>query len=54
MLFRSVGAYAAGSDALADRAIAMFPRIEAYLQQGMQVRENYADSVAKLRTLIES
>jgi flagellum-specific ATP synthase len=44
----TVGAYQAGTDAVLDEAIAAQPRFEAFLQQNMASRENYADSVAKL------
>ncbi len=47
----SVGAYAAGSDPTLDQAIAMQPGFEAFLQQGMDERENYQDAVLKLHRL---
>jgi flagellum-specific ATP synthase len=47
----SVGAYAAGSDPVLDQAIAMQPGFEAFLQQGMNERENYQDAVLKLHRL---
>jgi len=47
----SVGAYVAGSDPELDLAIAMHPRLEAYLRQDMHERENYAASVAGLHAL---
>lgn len=47
----SVGAYAAGSDPALDQAIAMQPGFEAFLQQGMDERENYQDAVLKLHRL---
>jgi flagellum-specific ATP synthase len=47
----TVGAYQAGSDPVLDEAIAAQPRFEAFLQQNMASRENYADSVAKLGSL---
>ena len=47
----SVGAYAAGSDQLLDEAIALYPRMEAYLQQNMGQRTAYADCVAGLRSI---
>lgn len=40
----SVGAYAAGSDPLLDRAIAMNPRLESFLQQQIDERADYAAS----------
>jgi flagellum-specific ATP synthase len=47
----TVGAYQMGSDPVLDEAIAAQPRFEAFLQQNMANRENYADSVAKLGSL---
>jgi flagellum-specific ATP synthase len=47
----SVGAYAAGSDPTLDQAIALHPGFEAFLQQGMDERENYEDAVLKLHRL---
>jgi flagellum-specific ATP synthase len=47
----SVGAYAAGHDPQLDEAIALFPRMEAFLQQPMQERAGYAPSVARLAGL---
>ena len=44
----SVGAYAAGSDAVLDEALARYPQMEAYLQQNMQERAAYPDSVQAL------
>ena len=49
----SVGAYAAGSDPLLDEAIALHPRIEAFLQQDMKERVRLpADCATALRALI--
>jgi flagellum-specific ATP synthase len=50
----NVGAYAAGSDPVLDQAIALWPRLEAFLQQGMHENAGFDDSVARLRALIES
>ncbi|WJV52162.1 flagellar protein export ATPase FliI [Pectobacteriaceae bacterium CE90] len=47
----SVGAYAAGSDLTLDRAIRLYPQMEAFLQQGMFERSNYADSYQALNTI---
>ncbi|MEJ7688390.1 MAG: flagellum-specific ATP synthase FliI, partial [Variovorax sp.] len=44
----SVGAYAPGHDLQLDRAIAMYPEIEAFLQQPMHERAGYGDSIAHL------
>jgi flagellum-specific ATP synthase len=48
----SVGAYVAGSDPVLDEALALYPRMEAYLQQNMNERAAYADSVTGLRALM--
>ena len=48
----SVGAYAAGSDPVLDKALALYPGMEAFLQQNMTERAGYADSVARLRSVI--
>jgi flagellum-specific ATP synthase len=48
----SVGAYAAGSDPLMDEALALHPRMEAFLQQNMKERARWADCTAALRALI--
>ncbi len=37
----AVGAYQPGSDPLLDRAVALYPRLEAFLQQGIYEQENY-------------
>jgi flagellum-specific ATP synthase len=50
----SVGAYSPGSDPLLDRAIALYPRLEAFLQQSMFERAGHADSVAGLGVLLGS
>ena len=47
----SVGAYVPGSDPLLDRAIALAPRIEAYLQQDMQVKVGLGESLASLTAI---
>jgi flagellum-specific ATP synthase len=44
----SVGAYSPGHDAQLDEAIALYPRLEAFLQQPMQERTDYPESVAQL------
>ena len=48
----SVGAYAAGSDALMDEALALHPRMEAFLQQDMKERATWTASVGALRALL--
>ncbi|MDD5328865.1 MAG: flagellar protein export ATPase FliI [Sulfuricella sp.] len=50
----SVGAYVRGSDPLLDEAILLHPRLEAFLQQGMQQSENYANSRSQLAALLHS
>ena len=49
----SVGAYAPGHDAQLDQAIAMYPKIEAFLQQPMDERTDYDASIARMRSLFE-
>jgi len=44
----NVGAYAAGSDPLLDQAIAVHPRLEAYLQQDMHERVDCAHALDQL------
>jgi flagellum-specific ATP synthase len=48
----AVGAYAPGSDPLLDRAIALYPQIEAFLQQGIDEHADLALSMAALDTLL--
>ena len=50
----AVGAYAAGSDPLLDRAIAMYPDLEAFLQQGINEQARQASSHADLAALFTS
>jgi len=47
----AVGAYSPGSDQLLDRAIAIFPRLEAFLQQPIAQRADSGTSRAQLRAL---
>ena len=49
----SVGAYAPGHDLQLDQAIAMYPRIEAFLQQSMDERTDYAASIGRMSKLFE-
>ena len=44
----SVGAYSAGSDPQLDRAIALYPKLEAFLQQDLLESTNYGESRARL------
>ncbi|HTJ95030.1 MAG TPA: flagellar protein export ATPase FliI [Pararobbsia sp.] len=50
----AVGAYAPGRDAQIDRAIAMYPRLELFLQQKMLERADYATSLAQLNALFSN
>ena len=50
----SVGAYAAGSDPQLDQALALYPRMEAFLQQNMLQRAPYADSIGALQALLHT
>src|SRR3984885_275359 len=47
----NVGAYSTGRDALLDRAIALYPRIEAFLQQGFREQAMFEPSLAQLDAL---
>ena len=47
----SVGAYVAGTDPQLDQAIALMPRIDAFLRQDMNTRESFAPSLAQLQGL---
>jgi len=44
----SVGAYAAGSDPLLDRAIRLYPQMEAYLQQAIYESSSYQEASDRL------
>jgi flagellum-specific ATP synthase len=44
----SVGAYSPGSDPQLDRAIALFPQVEGYLQQNIRESTNYPESRRRL------
>ena len=48
----TVGAYAPGSDTMLDRAIALHPAMEAFLQQNIEEKAVYAESFARLRALL--
>jgi len=48
----SVGAYARGSDPVLDRAIALYPKIELFLQQNLDERAPYAASRSALAALL--
>ena len=47
----SVGAYVKGSDPVLDEAVMMYPRLEAFLQQGMRQRVGADESVTQLAAL---
>jgi flagellum-specific ATP synthase len=49
----AVGAYVAGSDPILDRAIAMYPDLEAFLQQGISECARQGDSLSELNKLFE-
>ncbi|EAS2937564.1 flagellum-specific ATP synthase FliI, partial [Salmonella enterica] len=44
----SVGAYAKGSDPMLDKAITLWPQLEAFLQQGIFERADWEDSLQAL------
>ena len=48
----SVGAYTAGSDPLLDKAMTLYPQMEAYLQQGIFERSGYDEACQQLQQLI--
>ncbi|MHB1100942.1 MAG: FliI/YscN family ATPase, partial [Burkholderiales bacterium] len=48
----NVGAYVQGSDPELDRAIALYPRFEAFLQQKMHERALYLDSINQLSSVL--
>ncbi|WP_018990292.1 flagellar protein export ATPase FliI [Aromatoleum toluclasticum] len=47
----AVGAYQPGSDPLLDRAVAMYPKLEAFLQQRIEEQESYPNALAGLGAL---
>jgi flagellum-specific ATP synthase len=47
----AVGAYAPGSDPLLDRAIALYPQLEAFLQQGIEEHADAEHSLSALNAL---
>jgi flagellum-specific ATP synthase len=49
----TVGAYAPGSDTLLDRAIALQPQMEAFLQQNIEEKALYGDSLTRLHAIVE-
>lgn len=49
----SVGAYSAGSDPVLDQAIRLYPKIEAFLQQGINERSDVSESLGQLTSLFD-
>jgi flagellum-specific ATP synthase len=49
----NVGAYTSGRDALLDRAIALYPRMETFLQQGFRECAPFESSLTMLNALFE-
>ncbi|MES2562814.1 MAG: flagellar protein export ATPase FliI [Pseudomonadota bacterium] len=49
----SVGAYAAGADSILDRAIALQPRMESFLQQDIADKAQYAQSVVDMQAMLQ-
>ncbi|HEX5126709.1 MAG TPA: flagellar protein export ATPase FliI [Rhodocyclaceae bacterium] len=47
----AVGAYQSGADPLLDEAVRMYPQLEAFLQQKIETRTDYEDSLGALHTL---
>ena len=50
-LYVGVGAYAAGSDPMLDRAIALYPKLETFLQQEIVERADSPTSINQLQML---
>jgi len=50
----SVGAYAPGHDAQLDHAIALYPRMEAFLQQAMEERVGHGAATAQLNDIFQA
>ena len=49
----AIGAYQRGSDPRVDTAIALWPRIQKFLQQDMHERVSFPESLAALRTVLD-
>jgi len=47
----SVGAYAPGGDPVLDQAIALYPRMENFLQQQLTEQADFSTSLAALKSL---
>ncbi len=50
----TVGAYRPGSDPQLDRAVRLWPRVEAFLRQSTQAAVSFEESIAQLETLLHS
>lgn len=50
----SVGAYAPGHDAQLDQAIALYPRMEAFLQQTMEERVGHGEATDQLNAIFQA
>ncbi|MEO5658910.1 MAG: flagellar protein export ATPase FliI [Polaromonas sp.] len=50
----SVGAYAPGHDAQLDKAVALYPKIESFLQQTMDEQADYASSIQQLHGIFNA
>ncbi len=48
----SVGAYQSGADVRLDEAVALWPRLQAFLAQGLDEQVSYTDCVAQLEALL--
>ncbi|TAL81949.1 MAG: flagellum-specific ATP synthase FliI, partial [Candidimonas sp.] len=48
----AVGAYTSGNDPQIDEAIEKYPRLEAFLQQGMESRIDYPSAAAELAAVL--
>ena len=48
----TVGAYAPGTDTILDRAIALQPRMEAFLQQGISEKAGYREALSSMHTIV--
>jgi flagellum-specific ATP synthase len=48
----TVGAYAAGSDTMLDRAIALQPHMEAFLQQNIGEKALYPEAISQLTAIV--
>lgn len=49
----AVGAYQPGADPMLDQAVALYPRLEAFLQQRISESETYEDTILKLRQVLQ-